>query len=79
VAADQAVEAAAVAVVPIAAGVMAAEMAGTTTILAVHLRLDRERWGVTSASSVAKRGIGCVIAGPSRRRRRHTLCKRKNP
>jgi hypothetical protein len=52
---------------------------GTTTIPAIHLRLDRARWGTTSAASVAKRGTWRVIAGPSRRRRRHTLRKRKNP
>jgi hypothetical protein len=34
-------------VAPIMVGVVAVEMAGTTTIPAVHLRLDRERWGVS--------------------------------
>jgi hypothetical protein len=70
VAADPtAVVAAVVAVAPIAAGDMAVQMVRMTVIPAGHLRLDRARWGVTSAASARRRGIGPVIAGPSRRRR----------
>jgi hypothetical protein len=51
--ADQAAEVAAM--VPIVVGVVAAEIATTTVIPAVHLHLDQARWVVTSA---AKRGTG---------------------
>jgi hypothetical protein len=63
----------------IVARVVATEMAGTTATPAIQLCPDWARWGVTSAASAAKRGTGHVIAGPSRRRRRRTPRKRKNP
>jgi hypothetical protein len=72
---DQAAE---VAELAAAAPIVAAEMAGTTAIPAVHLRLDQARWVATSAASATKRGTLRVIAGPSQRRRR-TLRKKKNP
>jgi hypothetical protein len=79
VAADQAAQVAAVAAMaPIVAGVVAAEMTVMITTPMVRLGQDRAKWGMTSAASSARRGTGPVTAGPSQRRRWHTL-RKENP
>jgi hypothetical protein len=76
--ADQASETAAAAT-PIMAEVVAAGMAGTTVIQVVRLRLDLARWVTTSVAGAARRGTGCVTAGPNQRGKRRTLQKKKSP